>query len=335
MPYREATLAGANANALAEEMRAELDAALLASGKYTKVTSAFAGTVGWVYDVWRNDGTTDGYQWYVVVAKNQTTAHVLLGGMLEYDDPTKTAKKALRGYVTSGFVDAAGYPLVSAGGAEMTFPLDKFIHAPSTNNIGSLGGVSSLPTAAATGNKIRTLVTGQLVYQSNGPASSQSHGGGVGTYQRTHSTTVDLKPLANIGVPSSSGGPTTVWQHPLATDNGYSRSNNEYSTSYTWMNGMLSSPYGEVGGKVDLLTGGVIGSRLAVLRVGSSNKNSPSTGVDTGGSILGIVPSDILVFARTAGCARGDTITVNGKVYVSIDTPGTNPGLFINTQPAV
>jgi hypothetical protein len=31
----------------------------------------------------------------------------------------------------------------------------------------------------------------------------------------------------------------------------------------------------------------------------------------------------------------GDTITVNGKAYVSMSNPNANVGLFVNTQPEV
>lgn len=340
MPYSKTTLsAGTSA-----EMKGLLDAALTASGRYTKVTNAYTNATR-TYDVWLNDGTTDNgnglfYPWYLVVATDTANAgRLYTGGMLEYDDPSKIAKKALRGTSTAGFVDANGYPLVSAGGAEMTFPLGNF-SGTSSNAAGCINPAgSSHPTAAAAGNIMRVLVTGQYAWFWYGTTSASTHCQGVGTYQTMHGIAgQDAKPLAFIAHPvaSISTGGGTVWQSPAASSGSFSRTTVGAVLAAAGLSAIVWTPtIGKVGASgTDMNYGSnYVGSRIHLVREAPSAPGDGGGGnFTTGGYSLGLTPADFLVFGRQSGCAIGDTVTVNGKVYESVSTPAAGAGLFINTN---
>lgn len=338
MPYSKNTLTQSG-DALNLEMKGYLDAALTAHPAWTQVTTGYvSGTK--TYDVWENDGTTDGYGWFLIV--NTDTANdgrVALGGALEYDPATNIAKKALRGYNGLGYVDAAGYPLVAAGGAEMTFPLGGFIPTGTIDN-GMVGAGNSWSTvvAATSGNIFRVIVTGHIAWTWWGTTGVLGWCHGVGTYENLHSTTADLKPLGFL-LHDGTYYPSTVWQSPSATEATRSRACfSDLGGTYGALPQTITVS-GEVGGKPDLLYGGPIGSRIAVIRNGgTSNVNTLSGAAaysDTGGTWLGIMPGDdFLIFDRSNAVQIGDTITVNGKIYESVLPPSTYPGLFVNTQVA-
>jgi len=335
MPYRAYTLAGATPTAIAEELRLERDTALAAHPAWSKVTSAYTGNATWTIDVWQNAGVADGFVWFLIVGKHTSLPHCLMGGALEYDPSTNIAKKALRGDSGVGFPDANGYPLVAAGGVEMDFPLSGFYVGTGSNASlkGRLGGLSALQPAPAAGNWCRTLVTDKLAWQGYGPVTSLSFCHGVGTYQQVHSVSQDLKPLAFHTVPAGADMATTVWQHPTATGT-YVRSNVQWAASGRYANAAATAMHGIVGTTPDLFFGGAVGSRLLVQRTGSTAKTNSVTTVSTTGQLLGLAPADLLVFNKDVAVAIGDTIDVAGNTYVSVDTPGATPGLFVNTQPA-
>jgi len=315
-------------------MKGLLDAAITASGKYTKVTNAYVSSTR-TYDVWLNDGTTDGYEWYLIVMTDTaTTARLLLGGCLEYDDATKIAKKAIRGGGTAGFADANGYPLVSAGGAEMTFALGSFNNT-GTQSVGLMGPTSAGPSSAAAGNIFRVMVTGQVAWVWWGTVSTVVSCHGVGTYTNIHSTNSDLKPLAMMAHNGSSGnGGGTVWMSPTATS---SNARNVYTQVATGGIGSVDEVYtmviSKVGATPDMNYDPPIyvGSRLHMIREGPTYLGGGNSLATLGWS-YGLAPTDFLMFARTAACAIGDTGTVNGKIYENVAPPTTAPGLFINTQ---
>jgi len=333
MPYREHVVAGANGSAIAEEMRLELDTALAAHPAWTKVTSAYTGAQStWSFDVWQNNGAADGYPWFLVVARASSYGLTYLGGMLEYDPATWTAKKALRGYSGAGYVDADGYPLVAAGGAEMTFPLHLF-NLTTSALTGQLGGSDSGDAGPVTGGWLRTLVTDRLAWQGYGATTALTYCHGVGTYQNVHSTTADLRPLANMGC-SATQGATSVWQHPAGTGPYVRMIDGNGKTS--WIGTAVSGLFGQVGGDMDLLYGGAVGSRFGLFReVNSSKETSTALDYDLDGGFLGIAPDDLLIFPRTSAVALGDTITVGTRTYVSVCAAGTVAGLFVNTTPEV
>jgi len=94
---------------------------------------------------------------------------------------------------------------------------------------------------------------------------------------------------------------------------------------------------GQVGGDLDLVVGAFIASRMMVTRAstaGSINGGVPAA-LAVGGWFLGLAPAEFLLLGRTAGCAIGDTVTVNGKTFESVLTPALKVGLFICTQPDV
>lgn len=341
MPYVEKlALEGADAAAIGDEVHGLLDGALAAHPKWTKVTDGYTGnSLFGVMDVWKNDGTTDGYEWYLVVAKGNPgnasyAGRVLLGGALEYDPATNIAKKAMRGWNTA-VVDADGYPVVSAGGAEREYPLTGF-KATNSAKDGLLGGSGTkVPTAPVAGSQVRVLVTGQVAWFAWGTPTTLTHAHGVGTYTNMHSATLDQRPLAFMGCTNSGGADAgTVWQHPAAVSGQNSAANDQFNSSIRFVYGAASNMYGQVGGYADLLYGGPIGARLAAQRFGYNTKElSASSRPDQAGGFLGLSPADFLVFGRANGCQIGDTVTVDGKTYVSVDTPSAYPSLFVNTQP--
>jgi hypothetical protein len=343
MPYSLTSLTQSG-NALSLEMKTALDAALTASGKYTKVTNAYVSTTR-TFDVWKNDGTTDGYEWYLIVMTDTAqTGKLWTGGCLEYDPGTQIAKKALRGGSTTGFVDANGYPLVSAGGAEMTFALGAFTYT-STNTIGSTSAAGvSQPTAAAAGNLLRVLVTGQVAWHWWGTASAGTYCQGVGTYQTLHGIAgQDAKPLAFIAhsAPGASSNGGTVWQHPSASHS-YPRVTLGTALTSGTSSGPATSawtpPIGKVGASGQDMNYGsnYVGSRWHLIRDATSGVNDGGgSSYSTQGFSLGLAPADFLIFGRQSACAIGDTITVNGKLYENVTTPSSSAGLFICKQPAV
>jgi hypothetical protein len=329
MPFTTTTL-NTTGNALSLQMRDALSAALTASGKYTKVTDAYVTSTRY-YDVWQNDGTTDGYIWYLVVGwDTANTGRIGLGGFLEYDATTKIAKKALRGTSTAGFTDSNGYPLVSAGGAEMTFALGSFIPA-STLTLGTIGPINSWAPTAVSGGIFRVLVTGQIAWIWWGTTSTAVNMEGVGTYQLlSNATPTDPKPLArqlHVGTGTDGG---TVWQHPNSTGTNYMRSTygsmlagyalSTTTPTYSFRTGAVGAP--------DLNFGVPVGTRVLLFR--SSSATPSQTGL-----VLGLSPAEFLLFDRTSSVMVGDTIVVDGKTYMSVSNPGTVMGLFVNTQPAV
>ena len=336
MPYREKILTNSSLAALADEARLEVDTALAAHPAWTKVTNnQISGSM--YFDVWQNNGSADGYGWYLIIGRHSTSGYVLMCGALEYDAPTFTFKKALRGYSGLGFVNAAGYPLVSSGGAEMTFVLGSSGFTPTSSlSVGNLGGRISAPTALAQTNWFRTLVTARSVWVGWGTSTALNCCGGVSTYQNLFSTTQDLKPLAHVAVNNTSlaTGATTVWQHPSATDINYARNIMFMSTASDWSLSAASVMSGQVGGSTDILYGAPVGSRMLVTRSVEPGKtiftNSP-----VAGGFLGLFPADFLLFNKTAGSGTvGDTITVNGKTcYIAVGQPVAATQLFINTQP--
>ena len=340
MPYRTYTSVGANAAARAEEMRAELDAALTDNSHYTKVTSGYTGNSTWNYmDVWKNDGlASGGYEWYVIVARHSTSSYTLLGAALEYDTGTTTAKKALRS--GNGFVNSDGYPVTTSGGStEVTFPLSTFAQTTS-DTAGCLGGSPTAPTTAFTaGHILATLVTNEMVWQAYGAAGPPpnilwSHG--VGVYEQMHSTTQDLKPLGAVGFKANSTAEIagTVWRSPTGSAT-YNYTVVHYNPTDRFTASVVNACSGTVGGtNVDLLYGGPVGSRAGQYRVsGLGKRSSTAGGIDTKGNFLGLQPKDFLIFDRESTVLVRDTITVNGKVYACYDSSSGNPGLFVNTEP--
>jgi hypothetical protein len=339
MTYSKVTLTQATgAQQSTDEMKSVLDVALTASGKYAKVTAAYTfGTR--VYDVWRNDGTTDGYQWFLVVMYDTANpGRVQLGGCLEYDDPTKIAKKALRGYSGAGFTDANGYGLDAAGGNELTVALGSFANAGGVTT-GCTGAVSgAAPPAAAQGNILRVLVTGRFAWIHWGTPTVPAWAHGVGTYDRLHPNTTDSKPLAFLAHQGGAVG-TTAWQHPQATHATASRSAyaSILGTTATGYDGPTFSPLcGQVGSGdavPDLLWNGVyVGSRMHITRTTGSPTTGGGAATGTGGHSVGLAPDDFLLFYRKASVLTGDTITVNGKAYEMVSPGGyLVPGAFINT----
>lgn len=340
MPYSKTTLTQTG-NALSLEMKGLLDSALTASGKYTKVTNGFVYSTR-TMDVWQNDGTSDGYTWYLVVATDTAqTGRLGTGGALEYDDATKNAKKPLRGGSGAAFVDQDGYPLAAAGGAELSINLNNFTFGTNNPVQGLLTPTAStVPTAAASGNIFRVLVTGQAVWYWYGTVSAGTHCQGVGTYDTVHGQPWDLKPLAYIAhnyASTYSGG--SVWQHPSATNATASRAT--YGNAITGGTNLEHETWGTAVGKLgaagtDMNYGpNYVGSRLHVIREANASGGGGGTNLSTTGWSLGLAPTDFLVFARQGAVAIGDTINVGGKIYESISTPGAGRGLFVNTQPTV
>lgn len=339
MPYSKATLAQPSGTTqLNDEMKGVLDAAINASGRYSKITSAYVAGSRY-YDVWRNDGTTDGYQWYLVVMTDTAnTGRVQLGGCLEYDDPTKIAKKALRGYSGLGFLDANGYPLDAAGGNELTIGLSSFGNSGG-NVTGCLGATSGAPPAAAAqGNILRVLVTGRFAWIHWGTATTPTWAHGVGTYDRLHPSTTDAKPLAFLAH-SGQGVGTTAWQHPSATHTTACRSAYSMITSTTttaFDAATFTALAGQIGSgdaTPDPMWNGVyVGSRLHITRSVGGPTTGGGAAMATAGHSIGLVPDDILLFFRKASVLTGDSITVNGKTYEMVSPGGyALPGVFINT----
>jgi hypothetical protein len=291
--------------------------------------------------VWRNDGTTPNdngwlYEWYLIVATDTAnTGRVYMGGCLEYDETTRIAKKALRGASGAGYVDAAGYPTVTAGGAEMTFALGSFTVGTSYS-AGNLAAGISQPAAAVTGNFLRVIVTGQVAWVWWGSATAHTYCFGVGTYQNLHSTASDLKPLAYVahsGGNGSSGSGGTVWQSPLASGS-YIRGTNGLAGGGTALGEeIFNRVVGKVGSNgTDIGYDGVyIGTRMHLIRE-SENNGGGGTNLFTVGWSVGLAPDPFLIFGRQAGTAIGDTVTVNGVAYESVSTPAAYWGLFVNTQ---
>jgi hypothetical protein len=336
MPYREKTLAGATPNALAEEVRAELDAALTANPRYTKVTSGYTGNTNYNFiDVWRNDGTgSGGYPWFVFVAKSSTTANCLLGGALEYDPATNIARKALR--IANGYVGPDGYPVTASGGStEQDFLLSAATPTGGVATTLNLGYGQTAPTPPIAGNILRVLVTDTYVWYCWGSLTTLVNSHGIGTYEKIMAVG-DPKPLAALACNNAVGTYVagTAWRDPdgvPGTGAGYGVYT---ATNGGFANSALSQMSGEVGGVGDLHLPGPIGSRLMVTRTGPPDKNSPPGAIDLTGSWLGLASDDFLIFDRASGVAIGDSITVNGKVYISICAPAATGGLFINTQPS-
>ena len=338
MPYSKATLAQTG-NSLSLEMKGLLDTALTNSGKYTRVTTAYVSSTR-TYDVWRNDGTTDGYEWYLVVMTDTAnTGRLHTSGALEYDDATKIAKKALRGYSGVGFVGADGYQTTSAGGPESTYALANFNATTSNISGNTSAAVGAQPTAAAATNIMRVLVTGQVVWFWYGTVSAGTHCQGVGTYQTLHGQTWDLKPLAFLAHNASTvGGGGTVWQNPNAT-----YTNPRATTSSSIAGGTplgqecWSTPIGKVGGSGQDMNYGsnYVGSRMQVIREQAAQGLGGGGNITTMGYHLGLAPADFLIFGKQAGTAIGDTVQVGSNIYESVSNPAAGAGLFINTTPSV
>jgi hypothetical protein len=339
MTYSKVTLTQATGTqASTDEIKGVLDSALNASGKYSKVTAAYTfGTR--FYDVWRNDGSTDGYQWYLITMYDTgSQGRIQIGACLEYDDPTKIAKKALRGYSGLGFVDANGYPLDAAGGNELTIGLASFGNAGgyTTGCTGAISGVA--PPQAVQGNILRVLVTGRFVWTHWGTATVPAYACGVGTYDRLHPNTTDSRPLAFM-VHSCAGTGTTAWQHPAATNATVSRTSYAaiLATTTTGFDpATFTALVGQVGsgdGTPDLTWNGVyVGSRMHITRSVGGPTTGGGANMPTAGHSIGLVPDDFLLFFRKASVLTGDTLTVNGKTYEHVSPGGyALPGVFINT----
>jgi len=341
MPYSKAVLAQASGtNALSLEMKAQLDAAIVASGKYSKVTNGYVSATR-TYDVWLNDGTTDGYQWYLIVGTDSsasTLGRLGISGALEYSDATKLATKCLRGSGnTPQWINSSGYPVTTNGGAtEVTYALGNFAPTYAGNTGKMWPETNTWPTAAANGNTMRVLVTGQFAWFWYGTATTGTTCAGVGTYTNIHSTTSDLKPLAYLahnGGSGTSGG--TVWQSPASNNlNGNATVSSCIASNATVNTGEC---YSQVVGKVGAAgtdagyDGIYIGSRMHICRE-SGNQTGGGTNYTTWGWSVGLAPADFLIFAKQAPTAVGDTVTVDGKVYENITSTGAGLGVFINTS---
>lgn len=315
MPYSETTLSGSD---ITTQMKAALDAALTAHGGWSRVTAGHAnGTRS--FDVWANDGARTGYPWFVVVSTASDDAgRVLLGGMLEYDPATSTARKAICGGA-SKYAGPDGYQASD-------YPLGNFASTSDTGT-GLLGASSQsfdrIPAVA--NNKFLVLVSGTNVWIGFVSSTDLRDCHGVGCYTRMHLDPLDAKPLANVmSVSSGSGRSQSVWQSPAAADNNYTRVMQDIRTSgpvgvssLNQMSGYLNiDPPGD-----RLLGNNALGSLL----VASRDQGDTIYG-RLDGNLLGTFSPDFLIFQVAQSTPVGFEAVIDGRTYRTLNKVSTSQG---------